>query len=732
MEEPKQQDTQQDNEPSGAPQGQQPQQPKQEQPKQEQGSFNGKLVGLDGNGRPSGGKYPDGKRPKARTIILYALIAAVFLAIISNQLWNTQQQSEVQNITTSQFVTAVNEDRVSDVVYHASSAKLEGNYYVDAAAKSSDTKTQFSSSYTGDDSLQELMAQHPNISYDEDVSTSNWLMTLLTTILPLVLFFALMMYFLNQMNGATGRQMQFGKTKAKKSEQEVPKVRFADVAGIDEVVDELEEVKDFLDNPAKYQSMGAKIPRGVLLVGPPGTGKTLLAKAVAGEAGVPFFSISGSDFVEMFVGVGASRVRDLFAQAKEAAPSIIFIDEIDAVGRQRGTGMGGGHDEREQTLNQLLVEMDGFDDNESVILLAATNRVDILDPALLRPGRFDRQITVQRPDVKGREKILKVHSKGKPLATGIELSRVAQLTSGFTGADLANLMNEAALLAARRSKRCITSEEVNEAFERQVAGLQRKGHVPSQKELNCVAYHESGHALVGHLLDNADPIHKISIISRGQALGYTLSIPEEDQGLQSKSQMIDDMAMLLGGRVAEEVACGDITTGASNDLERATKMARSMVTVFGMSEKLGHRVYGQQQHDPFLGRDFNSTPDYSDATAQIIDSEVSRLLNDAYATARKILTDNRAQLDLMAQVLLERETIEGSAVTALLENKWDEYLASEAAGDVKQSGDLFGFDSQAEDDSHPVESPAEGVATPNADSASAAKPLDAPKPPEGY
>ena len=693
--------------------------------------FDGKLIGLDNNG--GDGKKPGKGRPKTRTIILYVLIAAVFLAVVSNQLWGTQQQGEVQAITTSEFVTAVNDDRVTDVVYHASSAKLEGSYYVDAAAKSSDTKTQFSSSYTGDDSLQELMAQHPGISYDEDVSTSNWLMTLLTTVVPLVLFFLLMMYFLNQMNGANSRQMQFGKTKAKKGEEEVPKVRFGDVAGIDEVVDELEEVKDFLDNPAKYQSMGAKIPRGVLLVGPPGTGKTLLAKAVAGEAGVPFFSISGSDFVEMFVGVGASRVRDLFAQAKEAAPSIIFIDEIDAVGRQRGTGMGGGHDEREQTLNQLLVEMDGFDDNESVILIAATNRVDILDPALLRPGRFDRQITVQRPDVKGREQILKVHSKGKPLAVGIDLGRVAQLTSGFTGADLANLMNESALLAARRNRRCITSDELNESFERQVAGLQRKGHVPSQKELRTVAYHESGHALVGHLLDNADPIHKISIISRGQALGYTLSIPEEDQGLQSKNEMIDDLAMFLGGRVAEEVACGDITTGASNDLERATNMARQMVTVFGMSEKLGHRVYGQQQHDPFLGRDFNSAPDYSDATAEIIDAEVSRLMNDAYETARRILTEHREQLDLMAQVLLERETVEGPAVDALLNNKWDEYLEAEAQGDVKSTGDLFGFDEDAEDDSRSItledDAPEHEA---SADKLPANTSEGAPKPPEGY
>ena len=526
--------------------------------------------------------------------------------------------------------------------------------------------------------------------------------------------------------------MQFGKTKAKKDAQEVPNVRFADVAGIDEVVDELEEVKDFLDNPAKYQAMGAKIPRGVLLVGPPGTGKTLLAKAVAGEAGVPFFSISGSDFVEMFVGVGASRVRDLFSQAKEAAPSIIFIDEIDAVGRQRGAGMGGGHDEREQTLNQLLVEMDGFEENESVILIAATNRVDILDPALLRPGRFDRQITVQPPDAKGREQILKVHSKGKPLAAAIDLKKVAQLTSGFTGADLANLMNESALLAARRNKRCISSEELNESFERQVAGLQRKGHVPNEKERRCIAYHECGHALVGHLLDNADPIHKITVIGRGQALGYTLSIPEEDRGLQSRNEMIDDMAMLLGGRVAEEIVIGDITTGASNDLERATKMARNMVTVFGMSDKLGHRVYGERQHNPFLGRDYSSTPDYSDTTADLIDAEVTRLMNDAHDTAYRILTENREQLELMASVLLERETVEGPAVEALLNNRWEEYLEAEAAGKVRQNGDLFGFDEEQEEPADNAALPASELPQPAAEQPRAQRQAGGPQPPEGY
>ena len=688
---------------------------------------------MNNNRNASGGDKP--KNGGGRSFILYALLAMLFIAIISSQFWGNQQTEQIDQIATSEYVTAVNEERVVEVTYFAAKATLEGTYYKDADAQAKNEVTKFSSAYTGDDSLQALMAAHPKVKFTEDVTTTNWMLSLATSIIPLVLFIGIMIFFLRQMGGVSNKQMAFGKTKAKMEAQETPKVRFADVAGIDEVVDELEEIKDFLDNPAKYQAMGAKIPRGVLLVGPPGTGKTLLAKAVAGEAGVPFFSISGSDFVEMFVGVGASRVRDLFKQAKEAAPSIIFIDEIDAVGRQRGAGMGGGHDEREQTLNQMLVEMDGFEDNESVILIAATNRADILDPALLRPGRFDRQITVQPPDAKGREQILKVHSKGKPLAAGIDLGRVAQLTSGFTGADLANLMNESALLAARRNKPCISSDELNESFERQVAGLQRKGHVPNAKEQRCIAYHECGHALVGHLLDNADPIHKITVIGRGQALGYTLSIPEEDKGLKSRNEMIDDMAMFLGGRVAEEIVIGDITTGASNDLERATKMARNMVTVYGMSDKLGHRVYGQQEHNPFLGRDYTSTPDYSDATADLIDAEVTRLMNDAHDTAYRILTENREQLELMASVLLERETVEGPAVEALLNGKWDEYLADEAAGKVKSNNDLFGFD---EDEAAKTIEPAQQDDAPAADNkdtgASAARPAspDAPKPPEGY
>ena len=493
----------------------------------------------------------------------------------------------------------------------------------------------------------------------------------------MLLLVGLMIFFFVQMNKANSSQMSFGKAKAKKTVEERPDVRFDDVAGEDEAVEELQEIKDFLVNPDKYQSLGAKIPRGCLLVGPPGTGKTLLARAVAGEANVPFFSISGSEFVEMFVGVGASRVRSLFEQAKEAAPSIIFIDEIDAVGRQRGTGLGGGHDEREQTLNQLLVEMDGFEKNDAVVLIAATNRVDVLDPALLRPGRFDRQIVVDAPDVRGREKILQVHAKNKPIGPDVDLPRIAKLTSGMTGADLMNLMNEAALLTARRNKSQIGMAEVNESMERLMAGPERKNRVMNDKTRRVIAYHESGHALVGHLLPNADPVHKITIVPRGMALGYTMSIPDEDKFLVSRNEMYDDLAVFLGGRVAEEIFCGDITTGASNDLERATKQARKMVTSYGMSDALGQQTFGQPNHEVFLGRDMGNTQDYSPETAQRIDEEVARLMKQAHDTAYAILSERKEQMELMAHVLMERETVDGEACEALLENRWEEYLVKE-------------------------------------------------------
>jgi cell division protease FtsH len=489
----------------------------------------------------------------------------------------------------------------------------------------------------------------------------------LINILPILLLVGILLFIFHQGQGGGNRVLQFGKSKARQVTKDQPKTTFQDVAGVDEAIEELAEVKEYLENPIKFQAMGAKIPKGVLLFGPPGTGKTLLARAVAGEAGVPFFSISGSDFVEMFVGVGAARVRDLFEQAKTNAPAIVFIDEIDAVGRHRGAGLGGGHDEREQTLNQLLVEMDGFDTKAGVILMAATNRPDILDPALLRPGRFDRQVVIDRPDLEGRRAILAVHARGKPLDPDVELDVVARRTPGFTGADLANVLNEAALLAARRERRAITTSELEEAIDRVLAGPERKTRLIGEREKRIIAYHEAGHALVAHVLPNADPVHKISIIPRGRALGYTQTLPTEDRFLVTRSAMIDELAMLLGGRVAEEMVIGDITTGAQNDLERATKVARGMVTEYGMSDTLGPLTLGQPQGEVFLGRDFATHPDYSDQVAFEIDTEVRRLIDEAHDEALEILQAERPKLDEIAAALIERETIDKEDLIRLLE-----------------------------------------------------------------
>ncbi len=498
--------------------------------------------------------------------------------------------------------------------------------------------------------------------------SSGWL-NILTFILPFVLFFGFWIFLMNQMQGGGSRVMNFGKSKAKRMSVDAPKITFRDVAGVDEAVQELQEIKEFLENPKKFQSLGARIPKGVLLYGPPGTGKTLLARAVAGEAGVPFFSISGSDFVEMFVGVGASRVRDLFEQAKQNSPCIIFMDEIDAVGRHRGAGMGGGHDEREQTLNQLLVEMDGFEMKDNIILIAATNRPDILDPALLRPGRFDRQVVVDRPDRKGRRKILEVHTRGKPLGKQIDLDTLAGQTPGFTGADLANLINEAALLTARTGNREISMKELEEGIMRVIAGPEKKTRVMSEKERLITAYHELGHAIVGHLLPNCDPVHKISIISRGQALGYTISLPTEDKFLTSRAELTDTMAMTLGGRAAEEIVFGEITTGASNDLEKVTETAKRMVMRFGMSERLGPRVFGHDRGQPFLGREFSAEPDYSDEIAREIDDEIRRIVEAAHQTAKDLLNEKRTELDTISKILLERETIDAEQFVALLDGR---------------------------------------------------------------
>lgn len=617
-----------------------------------------------------------GQPGSPRVNVIYLVIAAaciVYLVFTMGPSLLGGGRSDA--IATSDMVAAVNDDRVATLTYKLSTGEVKGTYWKSDADKgNTDALVSFKSSYAGTDNLADLMAEHPKVTYTVDTSSDDMVDTILFGVLPTVILVCVLVYFMRQMQGQNGQAMNFGKTKAKTTEETRPKVKFKDVAGVDEAVEELKEIRDFLAEPERFHKLGARIPRGVLLVGPPGTGKTLLAKAVAGEAGVPFFSISGSDFVEMFVGVGASRVRDLFKQAKAAAPAIIFIDEIDAVGRQRGAGLGGGHDEREQTLNQLLVEMDGFEQNEAVILIAATNRPDILDPALLRPGRFDRQVTVDRPDVKGRERIIRVHAEGKPLAGDIDFGTLAKLTPGFTGADLMNLMNEAALLAARRHRPNISMNEIEEAMERVIAGPERKSRVMTEKERKTIAYHESGHALVGHVLENSDPVHKISIISRGQALGYTLQLPEEDHFLNTRNGMLDQIAVLLAGRTAEELFCDDITTGASNDLERATKMARQMVTRLGMSDALGTQVFGEAQHQVFLGRDYADHQDYSAETAKRIDDEVERIMREAHVRARRVLEEYRDRMVTMATVLLARETVEGAAVNALLDGTWDEYL----------------------------------------------------------
>jgi cell division protease FtsH len=503
-----------------------------------------------------------------------------------------------------------------------------------------------------------------SVEYSANPQQGSVLLSVLFQFLPIILIIGFFFFLMQQMQGGGNRVMSFGKSKARLVTKDQPKITFSDVAGLDEAIEELQEIKEFLEAPQKFQAMGAKIPKGVLLFGPPGTGKTLLARAVAGEAGVPYFSISGSDFVEMFVGVGASRVRDLFEQAKANAPSIVFMDEIDAVGRHRGAGLGGGHDEREQTLNQLLVEMDGFDVKGGVILIAATNRPDILDPALLRPGRFDRQIVVDRPDLTGRVGILKVHTRGKPLSKHIDIEVLARRTPGFTGADLANVVNEAALLSARFNKTEIGMDELEEAIDRVLAGPQRRSRIISDREKKVIAYHEAGHALVSHALPNTDPVHKVSIVSRGRALGYTLTLPTEDRFLVSRSEMIDELAMLLGGRVAEEVVFDEVTTGASDDIMRCTKIAKQMVTQYGMSS-LGPLALGENEGQPFLGRDFGHVKDYSDEVAAKIDAEIHRLVEEAHKEARDIVTRHRDKLDALVDVLIEKESVDKEEVAEI-------------------------------------------------------------------
>ncbi len=584
--------------------------------------------------------------------ILIIILLAFF---VQNLFYGSPPQKELMFM---QFQKAVEEKNVSDVVIKTRDMVVEGTL------KPSGDK--FSIGVPRDYDIAGFLIAN-KVDFNTDVQKQSVWVSLLSTFLPILLLVIFFLFIMNQMQGGGNKVMSFGKSRAKRMSLDAPKVTFSDVAGVDEAVEELQEIKEFLENPKRFQSLGARIPKGVLLFGPPGTGKTLLARAVAGEAGVPFFSISGSDFVEMFVGVGASRVRDLFEQAKQNQPCIIFMDEIDAVGRHRGAGMGGGHDEREQTLNQLLVEMDGFEANESIIMIAATNRPDILDPALLRPGRFDRQIVVDRPDREGRRAILEVHSKGKPLSPDIDLGVLAASTAGFTGADLANLVNEAALLAARQNKKVVEMDELEEAILRVVAGPEKKSRLLNEEERLITAYHETGHALVAHLLPNADPVHKVSIISRGQALGYTITLPTEDKFMVKRGEIMDKLAHMLGGRVAEEIRFDDITTGASNDLQRATETARRMVTQYGMSENLGPLTFGHDAAQPFVGREFGQGQEYSEETAQRIDAEIRRVIDEAYSTATRILREHRADLDKVSQLLVERETIDRVEFEALLD-----------------------------------------------------------------
>jgi cell division protease FtsH len=516
-----------------------------------------------------------------------------------------------------------------------------------------------------------------NIKFDSKGTGGFSWVSLIGSFLPILLLIGFWIFLMNQVQGGGSKVMSFGKSRAKRMTPDSPKIGFKDVAGVEEAVEELHEIKEFLENPKKFQALGARIPKGVLLYGPPGTGKTLLARAVAGEAGVPFFSISGSDFVEMFVGVGASRVRDLFEQAKANSPCIVFMDEIDAVGRHRGAGLGGGHDEREQTLNQLLVEMDGFELKDNIILIAATNRPDILDPALLRPGRFDRQIVVDRPDRNGRRKILEVHAKGKPLDPSIELDTLAAGTPGFTGADLANLVNEAALLAARRGKKKIGQEELEEGIMRVIAGPEKKTRLFSEHERKITAYHEMGHAIVGHFLEHTDDVHKISIISRGQALGYTISLPREDRYLTTKTSLMQQLAAILGGRAAEELVFNEVTTGAANDLEKVTHIAKQMIMRFGMSEKLGPRVLGRNHDLPFLGREMAAEPDYSEEIAREIDDEIRRVIEEGHALARRVLEEHMEDLHRISAILIERETIDKDQFVRLLAGDAEEDVFAE-------------------------------------------------------
>ena len=599
----------------------------------------------------------DKEKKKTKPFLLY--VALGLLIFIGVQQYN-QTINEPEASTFSEFKELINNGEVVEATIK------EQSNTVHFKTKNDDKvfQTEYPEGFEGE-IFQILVDQ--NIVLTTDTEPAGF-QEYFIAFLPWLFIAGFMFFMFSQVRSNGNQVMQFGKSKAKEVDEQLPKVTFKDVAGAEEAKEELEEIKEFLKSPEKFNNLGAKIPKGVLLVGPPGTGKTLLARAVAGASEVPFYSISGSDFVEMFVGVGASRVRDLFKKAKESAPSIIFIDEIDAVGRMRGAGLGGGHDEREQTLNQLLVEMDGFESNQGVILMAATNRPDVLDPALLRPGRFDRQVIVDRPDLNGRTEILKVHAKDKPLAKNINLKTVAKQTPGFTGADLANLLNEAALLTARKNKKKVSIQDIENSIDRVLAGPEKKSRLMSDQEKLIIAYHETGHALVGWALPNADPIHKVTIIPRGRALGYTQALPEGEKYLTSKAELKDRLAMLMGGRVAEEIIFADPTTGASNDIEKATEIARKMVMEFGMSEKLGPMLYGKGSNEVFLGRDYGRQQDYSDEVASSIDDEVKSLLSDAHIIAGKILKKFKKQMEIMVKVLIEKETIDRDEVAKIFKS----------------------------------------------------------------
>ncbi len=627
-----------------------------------------------------------------RVVIIVIVVATIALIAAGTRSFNDDPQTE---LTYSELITMVERSpgEIESVVFKPNNQGINVTLIDESTADvnypSPDAQIQ----------LQRLLEEQ-SITFDSEGTGGSALGSILIFLLPFLLIIGFWIFLMRRMRGGASSVMGIGKSKAKRHSPDMPKVGFSDVAGADEAVEELHEIKEFLATPARFRALGARIPKGVLLYGPPGTGKTLLARAVAGEAGVPFFSISGSDFVEMFVGVGASRVRDLFEQAKQTAPAIIFIDEIDAVGRHRGTGLGGGHDEREQTLNQLLVEMDGFEPKDTVIVVAATNRPDVLDPALLRPGRFDRQIVVDRPDRSGRRAILEVHTKGKPLARDIELDALAAGTPGFTGADLANLINEAALLSARRGKRFIEMEQLEDAVMRIIAGPEKRTRLLSEKERSITAYHEMGHALVGHYLDHTDPVHKISIISRGQALGITVSLPKEDRFLQTRSYLQDQMAMTLGGRAAEELVFEEITTGAANDLERVTETAKQMIMKFGMSERLGPRVLGRAGAMPFVGREVGSTPDYSEEVASTIDEEIHRIVEGARERARLVLTEHMEELHQISELLIEHETID--------REEFERLLAGEAPESVFPPEPPPEDEPEAAEDAQPAKEPSPG------------------------